>query len=128
MRPMTHTLPALLAAASALAIASAAAAEEAGPAPAVQAEAQADAETVLSLEDLENLSGGSGVHLDVVTGQTLTAINAGNSVSGHTIGSGQINLATGGLSDFSGIGNFVMNTGHNNNLQSSLNVSIVMAP
>lgn len=128
MRPRTNTALRGLLFAAGLAFASAASAEEAPSREAAQAEAPADAEAVLSMEDLASLSGGEALDVGVLTNQTLTAINGGNTVSGHTVGSGQINIDAGGLSNFSGLGNFVMNTGHNNNLQSSLNVSIVLAP
>lgn len=83
---------------------------------------------VLALDELEDLAGGDGVEINMLTTQQLTAINAGNSVSGETIGSGAVTIGTDAFSGFDGIGNFVINTGHNNNLQSSLNVSIVLAP
>jgi hypothetical protein len=35
-------------------------------------------------------------------------------------------IGSNAFSGFDGVGNFVLNTGHNNNLQSSLNVSIVL--
>lgn len=105
-----------------LASAGAASAQEAPSSP-----APADAE-VLSLEDMDALAGGTGVTAAVLTEQTLNAVNSGNSVTGDTVGSGQINVGANAFSGYSGVGNFVMNTGHNNNLQSSMNVSIVLAP
>jgi hypothetical protein len=114
--------------AAGLAFASAASAEEAPSPQAEMGQAQAEADAVLSAEDLEALAGGTGVSIDMLTDQTLTAINTGNNVIGQTVGSGQINVENGGLADFNGVGNFVFNTGHNNNLQSSMNVSIVLAP
>lgn len=83
---------------------------------------------LLSLEDMEALSGGTGVEVLVDTTQVLTATNSGNSVTGDVVGSGQVNIGSGAFSGYDGIGNFVINTGHNNNLQSSMNVSIVLAP
>lgn len=83
---------------------------------------------VLALDELEDLAGGDGVQINVLTAQNLTALNSGNSVIGQTIGSGAVNIGSDAFSGFDGIGNFVINTGHNNNLQSSLNVSIVLAP
>ena len=81
---------------------------------------------VLSADELEELSGGTGVPNSLITGQTLTAINTGNTVTGVTVGSGEINIGANAFSGFDGVGNFVLNTGHNNNLQSSLNVSIFL--
>lgn len=105
-----------------LASAGAAAAQEA-PAP-----ASLDESEVLSVEDLDALAGGTGVTAAVLTEQTLNAVNSGNSVNAETVGSGQINVGANAFSGYSGVGNFVMNTGHNNNLQSSMSVSIVLAP
>ncbi len=111
----------------ALASASAASAREASltasasPAPADEAE-------LLSSEDMDALSGGTGVEVVIDTGQVLTATNNGNTVSGDTVGSGEVTIGSGAFSVYDGIGNFVINTGHNNNLQSSMNVTIVLAP
>lgn len=87
-----------------------------------------DAAEVLSMEDMDALAGGTGVDIVMITDQTLTAINTGNTVTGETVGSGQVNLGAGAFSGYSGLGNFVINTGHNNNLQSSMSVSVVLAP
>lgn len=92
------------------------------------ASATGDTTEVLSMEDMDALSGGTGVDIVTITEQTLTAVNNGNSVIADTVGSGQVNLGAGAFSGYSGLGNFVINTGHNNNLQSSMNVSIVLAP
>jgi hypothetical protein len=92
------------------------------------ASASADVTEVLSMEDMDALAGGTGVDIVMITDQTLTAVNTGNTVIGETIGSGQVNLGSGAFSGYSGLGNFVINTGHNNNLQSSMSVSVVLAP
>jgi hypothetical protein len=97
-------------------------AQEIPPAP--RTAAAADAET-LTLDELGSLYGGTGIQA-VITDQDLVAINQGNSVSGDVVGSGDIVLANGALASFDGVGNFVMNTGHNNNLQSSMSVSVVV--
>jgi len=96
--------------------------------PASASPAQASDTELLSLEDMDALSGGTGVEVLVDTDQVLTATNSGNSVTGDVVGSGQVNIGSGAFSGYDGIGNFVINTGHNNNLQSSMNVSIVLAP
>lgn len=85
-------------------------------------------DSIMSNDDLNNLSGGTGVTIAAITNQTLTAINSGNSVNGETVTSGDANIGSNAFSGFDGIGNFVVNTGHNNNLQSSMNVTIVLAP
>jgi hypothetical protein len=84
--------------------------------------------TELSLEDMDALAGGTGVDVVLITDQALTATNTGNTVTGDVVGSGQVNLGSGAFSGYSGLGNFVINTGHNNNLQSSMSVSVVLAP
>jgi hypothetical protein len=109
-----------------LASAGVASAEDALPASA--SPAPADETELLSLDDMEALSGGSAIEVVIDTGQVLTATNTGNSVTGDTVGSGQVNIGSGAFSGYDGIGNFVINTGHNNNLQSSMNVSVVLAP
>lgn len=81
----------------------------------------------LSLEELGELRGGEAIVIQHTT-QTLTANNAGNSVNGDTVGSGAVNLTSNAFNGYDGIGNFVINTGHNNNLQGSISVSIAMTP
>jgi hypothetical protein len=81
----------------------------------------------LTADDLAKLSGGKEV-VTSLTDQDLTAINTGNTIAATTVGSGNISMSGGALSNFNGIGNFVVNTGHNNNLQSSMSVTVIMAP
>lgn len=109
-----------------LALANSACAQEA-PAQASQAATPA-ADEIMSSDDLSNLSGGTGVTIAAITEQTLNAINTGNSVNGETVTSGQVNIGANAFSGFDGVGNFVINTGHNNNLQSSMNVTVILAP
>jgi hypothetical protein len=106
--------------AAVLAFAGAASAQE-GP------QAPADAE-VLSMEDMDALAGGTGVTAIAITEQTLNAVNNGNSVNAEVVNSGQVNIGANAFSGYSGMGNFVINTGHNNNLQSSMSVTLVLAP
>jgi len=110
--------------AGALAFANTAAADELPSAQSLPDEGM----TELSLEDMDALAGGTGVDVVLITDQTLTATNTGNTVTGDVVGSGQVNLGSGAFSGYSGLGNFVINTGHNNNLQSSMSVSVVLAP
>lgn len=63
-----------------------------------------------------------------VTEQDLNAVNSGNTIQAGVVGSGAITLQDRALSEFSGIGNFVLNTGHNNNLQSTMSLTIVIGP
>lgn len=125
MKNVTPTIQGLIFAAS-LAIAPAAVAQEASPSPAPALQ-PAD-EEVLSLEDLNDYAGGTGVEVNVDTDQVLTAVNSGNTVTGETVNSGTLNIGSNAFSGFEGVGNFVMNTGHNNNLQSSMDVTVVMTP
>lgn len=91
------------------------------PAPAaIPSEAQSD-------EVLDTLAGrGVATNVTALTEQDLTAVSSGNTINAANVGSGMINLQDNALSGFNGVGNFVMNTGHNNNLQSSLSVTIVV--
>ncbi len=111
--------------AAALASAGAAFAEEI---PQASIAAEGGDTELLSLEDMDALAGGTGVDVVTITEQTLTAVNGGNSVTGDTVGSGQVNIGADAFSGYSGLGNFVINTGHNNNLQASMSVSIVLTP
>ena len=61
-----------------------------------------------------------------ITDQDLVAVNTGNTITANSVGSGAITLRDSALSGFGGVGNFVMNTGHNNNLQSTVSVTIVI--
>jgi len=63
-----------------------------------------------------------------VTTQTLAATNTGARLSvGGNLSDGAFNIGAGAFG-FNGVGNFVMNTGNQNNLQGTLNVTIVLAP
>ena len=102
-------------------------ANEASAVEDVQPIVPADDRGALSLEELGELRGGEAVVIQHTT-QTLTATNSGNSVTADTIGSGAVNLGANAFNGYDGIGNFVINTGHNNNLQGSISVSIAMSP
>ncbi len=88
---------------------------------AVAAEKPALPEAVSSA-DLAGMSGGAAV---AVTNQNLSAVNAGNTVSADSLTTGSVTLQSNAFSGFGGIGNFVINTGNNNNLQGSLSVTII---
>jgi hypothetical protein len=86
-------------------------------------------EPAIAQDELADLAGqGDGSPIAVLTEQSLTALNSGNAVIGANVGSGSISIDANAFSGFDGIGNFVINSGHNNTLQSSLSVSIVLAP
>ena len=76
----------------------------------------------VSSEDLATMSGGASV---AVTNQNLSAVNAGNTVSAASLTTGDVTLQSNAFSGFSGIGNFVVNTGNNNNVQGSLSVTVI---
>lgn len=103
--------------------------------PAVQPQRQAaitaapsDDPAPLSLSDLDGISAGSDTSYNVVTNQQLTATNSGNQITAMTVTNGNISFAGNALSGYNGVGNFVMNTGNNNNLQGSVNVSVNGVP
>jgi hypothetical protein len=70
-------------------------------------------------DDLLQLRGG---HAIVVGNQTLTAVTNGTFNGNYSAGS--VALADNALSNFNGLGNLVINTGAQNNLQSAMNVTI----
>lgn len=98
------------------------------PAPATPvAEVATDPSEPQPLDDaaLQALNGREGVVIVVATSeQLLHATNSGNSVNGQIIGSGDLTIGAGAFSGFNGIGNFVMNSGHNNNLQGAITINI----
>jgi hypothetical protein len=99
------------------------------PAPIVQPDAPALPAPIiidegkLSDDDLLQLRGGQAI---VVGNQTLTAISNGNAFNGN-YSAGDITLADNALSNFNGLGNLLINTGAQNNLQSAMNVTINIA-
>lgn len=79
----------------------------------------------LTLEELGQESGRQGVYIYANTTQALSAANSGNTINADHVGSGNISLTEGAFAGFAGIGNFVINSGHNNNLQGSLSIMLV---
>lgn len=96
--------------------------------PAEIAVPTADAPQGMTKEELAEFSGGDAVDVHVTTNQQLTATHSGNTVNAGSLTSGEIAFSADALSGFSGIGNFVVNTGANNTLQGSISVNIVTAP
>jgi len=82
-------------------------------------------QTPISSEELSTMSGGASPTGLAITTQTLSALNANNSVTAGTVETGAVSLQPGTFSGFNGIGNFVFNTGNNNNVQGSLSVTIL---
>jgi hypothetical protein len=79
----------------------------------------------LSSSDLAELSGGASPTGLAVSLQNLSAVNSDNQVNGDSIVTGDVTLQSGAFNGFNGIGNFVFNTGNNNNLQGTLSVTIL---
>jgi hypothetical protein len=82
----------------------------------------------LAESELGDISAGDDVTHNVVSNQNLNATNSGNSVTAGTVQSGNINFSGNALTGFSGVGNFVSNTGNNNNLQGSISINITGVP
>lgn len=97
----------------------------ASPAPAVSAAATPSTTQPLDLSQLHDLNGRQGVSVIVASDQLLKATNSGNSVNANTVGSGAITIGANAFAGYNGVGNFVMNTGHNNNLQGAITINIV---
>lgn len=90
----------------------------------------AAAEEVAGLEtvdaaDLAAISGGD-VHVEdsIMSTQELTAVNSDNSITGD-VHAGDVNLSGDALRGFNGVGNFVVNTGAQSNLQGSITINIL---
>lgn len=92
-------------------------------APAAQAgpsQTQSDAE-------LSAMAGGQSTTTAIaMTDQDLTAVSSGNLITADSVASGAISLTGNALSGLDGIGNFTFNTGHNNTLQSSMSVTVIV--
>lgn len=82
----------------------------------------------LGVDEMSAIRGGDGVSLQVLSSQQLTATSSGNVVNAGSLSSGPVNFSPEALSGFTGVGNFVINTGANNTLQGAINVSIGTAP
>lgn len=79
----------------------------------------------LDLDELSTLNGRQGTTAIAMSDQDLTAVNRGNTITANSVGSGQITIDRGAFEGFAGVGNFVINSGHNNNLQGALTINIV---
>lgn len=78
----------------------------------------------VSDQALDHLSG-KGIAV-AITDQDLTSVSSGNTINAANVASGAINLTDNALAGFGGVGNFLMNTGHNNSLQSNVSVTIIV--
>ena len=79
----------------------------------------------LDLEELHDLNGRQGVVVVIASDQLLKATNSGNSVNANTVTTGGMRIDANAFSGFNGVGNFVMNSGNNNNLQGAITINIV---
>jgi hypothetical protein len=68
---------------------------------------------------------GQGVTNTVMSDQQLSAANSGNSLTANMLRNGDVAFSTSALTGFTGVGNFVINTGNNSNLQGTISVNIV---
>lgn len=123
-----HLLPACLAAlALTAALSPAAAIAQQAPVASLPATSDADTPAPLAPDELDGISA-EGAITNVVTNQNLNATNSGNTIVAGTVQNGDINFSGNALTGFSGVGNFVTNTGNNNNLQGSISVVVTGAP
>jgi len=89
---------------------------------------QGDLPRALSASELQAMSGGANQTNMAVSSQTLSALNSGNQVNADTVQTGAVSLQAGAFNGFNGVGNFVFNTGNNNNLQGTLSVTVLAPP
>lgn len=80
----------------------------------------------LAVDELDALHGRQGASSVIIASdQLLQATNSGNSVNANTVTTGGMRIDANAFSGFNGIGNFVMNSGNNNNLQGAITINIV---
>jgi hypothetical protein len=89
--------------------------------------APASAGPALALDELAKLAGGAEQQDAPAIAALTTGSSNGNSITANNVSAGDIQVQAGAM-NFSGIGNFVWNTGQNNNLQGVLNVNITITP
>jgi hypothetical protein len=82
-----------------------------------------ETDNALSDDALSDLRGGQAI---VIGNQTLNAVNSGSTLNGNYT-AGSVALTDNALSNFNGLGNVLINTGAQNNLQSAMNVTINFA-
>jgi hypothetical protein len=88
------------------------------------ADLKASLPKALSADELAAMSGGASTNT-ALSSQTLSALNSGNQVNADSVVTGDVTIASGAFNGFNGVGNFVFNTGNNNNLQGTLSVTIL---
>ncbi|HXQ14961.1 MAG TPA: hypothetical protein VN814_10110 [Caulobacteraceae bacterium] len=95
------------------------------------ASAIAGGATALAGDGLVNAQGGTNntnTTIDIagaVALQELKAVNTNNTFDATTVTNGAVTIGPNAFSGFNGIGNFVMNTGNQNNVEGALIVNVV---
>lgn len=87
--------------------------------PAAQSQT-ADAASVMSLDDLKDMRGGTQT---AINSQTIISQITGNTIEGDFT-AGHVSFSDNALSGFNGLGNIVVNTGALSSLQATLGVTI----
>lgn len=82
--------------------------------------AQQSASPLMSMDELDELRGGTQI---AINEQTFSSENTGNTIGGDYT-AGDVNLSDNSLSSFNGLGNIVINTGAQSALQAGLGVTI----
>lgn len=111
---------------AASALAAAAASAQTAPARTVSQPPLRGPAAPVSDAELQGLSGGQAVAVNEQQLKSMTTDNSVNALGNVT--NGPVNLSANAFSGFSGLGNFVINTGNNNTLQGSMSVNIMMTP
>ncbi|MDD3838113.1 MAG: hypothetical protein WCY15_14555 [Phenylobacterium sp.] len=91
------------------------------------AESQEPQRRRLQEAELSAYNGGQDAGVQVQATQTLTATNSGNTIGGD-LNSGDVSFSEAAMDGFNGVGNVVINTGANSNLQGNILVTVIGAP
>ena len=91
--------------------------------PPAETPAPSDDIAPMAADDLD-ATAAQGIEIHTISDQDLNAVNSGNTVVANSLTNGDISFSPGALTGFSGVGNFVSNTGNNSNLQGSISVTI----
>jgi len=82
----------------------------------------------LSAGELSESRAGQTSVISVLSRQQLDGTTSNNSIQAGTLTAGAVSFSSNALQNYSGVGNFVINTGANNTLQGSISVNIVAQP
>ena len=93
---------------------------EAYTAPALSDHIAPNIEAMLSMDELDEMRGGAQI---AINNQLLNTQNTGNTIEGDFT-AGDISIADNAFSNFSGLGNFVFNSGAQSSLQAGMSVTI----